>query len=103
MLNLKYFGIGLGDNPDFSDPRIIAAQSRIDEACEIGLAAVAAGMECLDLREWRTTPGGEFLDGKIVPVKTPEQVAADLLRWFRPEVAFSRARKVLNLSPPKAN
>lgn len=95
MLDLTKFGIGLGDNPDMTDRRVIAAQERIAEACEIGTASVVAGMARLDLREFRGTPAGGYVDGAVVNVESAEQVAADLLRWFRPEAAFTRAWALL--------
>lgn len=98
MLNLSKFGIGLGENPNMTDPYVRAAGERIETACQLAVAVMAAGLQRLDLREFRNTPAGGFVDGAVVAVESAEQVAADLLRWHRPHVAFERVRQILEPS-----
>lgn len=97
MLDLSKFGIGLGENPDMTNPFVVAAKNRIEEACHLALAVVDADLKVLDLREWRKTPSpaGGFFDGGVVEVETAAQVAAWLISWHRPSVAFGRVRGIL--------
>lgn len=95
-------GISLGENPNMSSPRVRAAAARITESAEIAESVIAAGLTTLDLREFRDTPAGGYTDGVIIHVQTAAQVAADMIRWYRPDVAFRRAREILEMTPPPA-
>lgn len=94
-MNLSKFGIGLGENPDMNNPFVRAAAETIEEGCHLALALVAAGVTEIDLREWRNTPAGGCWDGGKTTIESAEQIAAWMIGWNRPRVAFERARKIL--------
>ncbi len=99
---MAQYGIGLGENPDMTSPYVRASADRIAEAAEIGEAVIASALTSLDLREFCPTPAGGYTDGAVIHVLNAGQVAADMMRWHRPDVAFRRAREILAMAPPPA-
>jgi hypothetical protein len=97
MFDLSKYGIGLGLNPNMSNPFTKAAHANIEDACSLAAKVVEANIKVLDLREWCETPGGGFWDGGLTDVKSAEQVAAWLISWYKPQVAFDRTREILEV------
>ncbi|MBK8184298.1 MAG: hypothetical protein IPK63_16025 [Candidatus Competibacteraceae bacterium] len=96
MLDLSKFGIGLGENPDMTNPFVVATKIALKKPVILPWRWLMRTLRCsICANGADTIPAGGFFDGGVVEVETAAHGSGPAFQLASPECCVGRVRGIL--------